>query len=518
MKILLIRPSPGPSSYYSVYGILTPPLGLLSLAGAVRDIHSIAVVDAEAYRFRPVDVAKIIEDLDPDIVGFTSISSVYYPAALETMRLARKSRRDAIYVIGGHHPTFMFSTVLRDGFDVVVLGEGEATFRELVESIRGGGSYRDVKGIAFMDPETKEIKYSFRPFIKNIDELPLPAYDLVDPSAYRIDVFGGEPVASLETSRGCPYSCDFCSASSMWGHTWRFKSPERVLTEINMLLRLGYKWAFIVDDNFIAPVRVEERIRLLERMIEKRIEERMKFIVQIRADIIARYPWLAKLMREAGVRVAFVGIESGDPEVLRKMGKGLLVDSTVRGVAYLSRSGIIVHGGLVIGAPYESRKQRERTLRFAKSLMYYGLDSLQVSIYTPLPGARAFHKAVEERLLYTTDWYLYDALHPVMKTSERPWRLFLDSRLAMYAYYLLKWLKSRLRALPNLKRGYRDVEELIRRSTRFLLNKVPAHILHFLLLPMESLIVEAKVISGLRKIDYRGLIESLRPWLSSAAR
>ena len=491
MRVLLVRPYPGKSSYTSSYGIITPPLGLLSLAGAVRDLVAVAVLDAEALRFRSRDTAKMIADLDPDVVGFTSISSVYYPYAVEVMKYVRRELKDTVYVVGGHHATFMYRTALRDGFDAVVVGEGEETFREMLLGLKEVGSFKGVRGLAYL--EQGEVKYEPRGLIQDLDKLPYPAYDLVNPDLYKAGIFGDERIASVETSRGCPYNCDFCGVTAMWGHTWRSKSTERVLRELELLEKLRYRWVFIVDDNFIVPHKLEDRKSLLKALAEKGIGKKLKFIVQIRADIVTKHPEIAKLLYDAGVRVAFIGIESGDPEVLRGMKKGLLPSDVARGIGYLSASGIVTHGGLVIGAPYETSNQRHRSLKYALGLMYHGLDSLQVSIYTPIPGSAAFYRALKSSSLLTIDWRFYDALNPVMRTLAKPWKLFFESRLTMYLFYFAKWLRGKVKALPNFKKGYDDTINIVSKSVKYLAKKVPEHILLFFTLPLESLVTEVKV-------------------------
>lgn len=211
------------------------------------------------------------------------------------------------------------------------------------------------------------------------------------------------------------------------GHAWRFKSNERVIEELGFIKSLGYNWVFFVDDNFVVPFKYEERLKLLDAIIENGLNE-INFIIQIRADIISKHPEIAKKLADAGVRVAFMGIESGSEEVLNSMRKGLRKNDTLRAVQLLSEQGIITYGGVIIGAPYESRKDRKATYKFVQMLGDHGLDALQISIYTPLPGSDSFYKALKERSLLTLNWDLYDVLRPVIRTKEKLWRLYFESR------------------------------------------------------------------------------------------
>jgi len=500
MKVALIRPFLR-SGYESTYGITVPPLGLISLAGAVRDLSSVYVIDAEAMKLSPKAVSDIVEHINPDLVGFTTISSTYYNPARSIMRELRGRGVDALYVVGGHHATFTYPLALRDGFDVVVLGEGELTFRELVEVLRSGGKLSEVKGIAFV--ENGEIKTSYREPLSDLDKLPIPAYDLLVRDLYKAPIFGEDArVATLEFSRGCPYNCDFCSTSTMWGHVWRSKSHDRVIEELRLVERLGYNWVFFTDDNFIPPHRVEYAKGLMRRVVEEGLNK-LNYIVQVRADVVARNPMLAKLMRDMGVRVAFIGVESGDSGVLRSMGKGLKLEDTIKAVYSLSRNGIVVHAGVVVGAPYESSKARRSSYRFIDMLMRYGLDSVQYSIYTPLPGSRAFINALEEKLLITDMWNYYTCLHPVMRVGGsllKTFQVLLESRLENYLFYLKKWLGGKLGVLKRFEKKYVD------RAYSYIVKNLGRYILGFILTPFTLAREYAEIVKSMRRVNWRDLI------------
>jgi len=434
-----------------------------------------------------------IEAFDPDIVGFTTIASTYVNPSLRIVRRMREEGLDSFVVFGGHHSTFTYPLVLREGVDAVVIGEGENTFQELVKALKERGSIRNVKGIAYV--EKGDVKVSYREPIVNLDELPMPAYDLVDSKTYRATILGENArIASVETSRGCPYNCEFCSASAMWGHAWRFKSNERVIEELGFIKSLGYNWVFFVDDNFVVPFKYEERLKLLDAIIENGLNE-INFIIQIRADIISKHPEIAKKLADAGVRVAFMGIESGSEEVLNSMRKGLRKNDTLRAVQLLSEQGIITYGGVIIGAPYESRKDRKATYKFVQMLGDHGLDALQISIYTPLPGSDSFYKALKERSLLTLNWDLYDVLRPVIRTKEKLWRLYFESREKTYMFYFKKWLHSVMGKAEEYSKP------VLSSAKGYVVRRMPHYIKNFLKLPVESFLVQKRILNSAKKLD-----------------
>jgi len=141
--------------------------------------------------------------------------------------------------------------------------------------------------------------------------------------------------------------------------------------------------------------------------------------------------------------------------VLKGMGKGLKVGGVVKAVYSLSRVGVLVHAGVVVGAPYESCKARRKSYRFVDMLTHYGLDSVQYSIYTPLPGSRAFINALTKGILITGVWDYYICLHPVIKVGGsllKPLKLLYESRFENYLFYLRRWLRSKLGVLKDFNK------------------------------------------------------------------
>lgn len=496
------------SGYEGAFSIVIPPLAAASLAAVARESgFDVRFFDARARRGSFEEFADEIVDYDPDIAGFiVNASTLAKPSA----RLARRLKRvSSLLIAGGHHATFTYPLMLREGFNAVFLSEGEVSFGEFLREVREGGDWRRVKGIAYKDGE-RVVVTGLPEFVESLDKLPMPAFDVFDKDIYKIRVLDPNgSIAPVETSRGCPYNCEYCSVTKMWGARWRFKSVGRVLAELRRVAELGYKWVFLVDDNFIIPIKrvVEERMEMLRRIISEGLNK-LRFMVQLRSDFVARNEWLPPLLCQAGVRVAFLGIESGDPETLRNMRKGIQPNDSVKAVELLSSNGIIVHGGFILGAPYEDEKAMNRTIKFAVGLIDHGLDSAQFSIYTPLPGTDAFTRAALDNSLLTLDWDLYDTLTPVMRVKISPFKLYLKERWAHYYFYVKKGLKA-LSKSKNPSRPRTDKDVYLANAEKFVIRRLFTYLKGLTLLPLSALRVQLRLRRGLSEDEKRDVLEIL---------
>ncbi len=475
LRSVLIRPSNSSgSAYLTKWGFLPVPLGILQLAGCLLTIKDskVKVIDMEADNTK--DVNSVVEEtlkFNPDLVGLTLHATAAHNTATEIARKIKELSPRTLTVAGGHHATFLPLDLLRDGFDVSVMGEGDDTIMDIGEAIQTGASLNTVKGIMYRKDDGTFIRTGRRPLIEDLDALPMPALDLVNKEPYIFRTFGDhDRVTCIETSRGCPYACDFCSVTPTWGNKWRNKSVDRILKELEVVKRLGYDWVFFTDDIFIVYPNVGQRRALFERMIEN--DCRLKFIVQMRADVTAKNPQLIRLGAQAGMSVAFLGIESGSPEILKKMHKGSFTSSSVLAVRTLSQNGVIVLGGMMLGAPYETLSEMITTVRFAHKLADAGLDAVQFSLYTPLPGTRIFDDAVRKNQLFTLDWDRYDILTPVMRTKVHPVITQIVQAYANYSFYVLKFIKGKLT-------GKKDTGQkalLVSNATKYILDMMPQYL------------------------------------------
>ncbi len=235
----------------------------------------------------------------------------------------------------------------------------------------------------------------------------------------------------------------------------------------------GYDWIFFTDDIFIVYPNVKQRLDLFRRIREEGIMT--KWIVQMRADVTSKNRELIEEASKAGMSIAFLGIESGSLEILKKMHKGEFTPQSVDAVKILSDSGVVVLIRMMVGAPYERITDAISTIKFSRELARAGADAIQFLIYTPLPGTRVFDQAVRSSSLFTLDWDRYDVLTPVMRTRIGPVRDQLIQFYAYYSFYLYKFFRGKLLNL----RVQEKKRKLIESGTDFIMKMMPAYLRDF---------------------------------------
>jgi radical SAM superfamily enzyme YgiQ (UPF0313 family) len=425
MRLLLISP-PTRSVVKEVLGASGPPLGLAYLAAVAREQGWEAkIIDCLTENLTLQDVANIVKRFQPDIVGLTATTPAIYDA-YAVAKIVKEYSPDILVLLGGPHATFMAHEVLQECpyIDVVIRGEGEETFREILKRIEHGRGLEGIAGITYrVEGRIKEGPPG--KLIDDLDALPIPAYDLLPMEKYVVDKV---KYAAVITSRGCPYGCIFCSSSLQFGKRWRAHSPERVLEEL-MMLRYDYGVREIefLDDTFTLKMgRAEEISKMIVR---ERLD--ISWSASSRVNTFSR--GLGEAMRRAGAHTIYFGIESGSDETLRLIGKGITRRQAVDAVRAAKDCGLNALGSFIIGFPHEREEDIKATIRFADGC---GVDLAQFTIATPYPGTRLWDMAVEENLLLTRNWRKFTTLDVVMRslylTPERIRRLLLWAYITFY--------------------------------------------------------------------------------------
>lgn len=422
MRVMLISP-PAPSAVKEVLGATGPPLGLAYLASIARsEGHDVIIVDSLA---EGLDLRKLkgrIRSFYPDVIGITATTSMI-PDAYEAARVAKEVNPDAIVLMGGPHVTFLPEETLNECkyIDIVVRGEGELIFRELLRK----KDLRDVRGITYRSSGMIKSNPAM-PLISNLDEIPIPAYDLLPMHLYR---FGSLRFGTIITSRGCPFNCIFCSSSLQFGKRWRAHSKERVIEELRILHHdYGVREVEFLDDTFTLDRR---RAREISREI---VREGLDISWTASSRVNTFDLETGREMKRAGAHTIYFGIESGSQKILDLIGKGITVEQSISAVKSAKKAKLRALGSFIIGFPEETEDDIRRTIDFSKRV---GVDLAQFTIATPYPGTKLWDIANKMNLLLTRDWRKYTTIDVVMKSfylTERQIKKLLN--WAYISFYL----------------------------------------------------------------------------------
>lgn len=422
MKILLVVPNTPPKEKISKYVPFTndnsdpqlePPIGTFYIAAVLDKAgHDVELIDNFTKKIPNEKLIKIIKEKKPDILGLCLYITNYTPAK-EILKEIKKSGLNIKTVIGGPYSTINPDFVNDEDVDFLVYGEGEYTMLELAEKI----AKNEINGQRILGCIYKKnreiIKGSPRPFIKDLDKLPYPAWHLVDINDYYrkktiyLDV---EPVDLIATSRGCPYDCTFCSANLLWHRKYRYRTPENVCDEIEfMQKKYGTKGVVFREDNFTVN---NKRVYEFCKEIKKR---NLKIFWQCESRVDTLNDELLKEMYSAGCRGMWFGIESGSQEILDKMKKGIKLEQVRKAIYLCKKNNIKVGGSFMFGLPIETKKDIRKTFEFAKSLK---LDNTIFGRYIGYPGSELNDYTIKNNL-YKEVWEgIYIVETPELKADE----------------------------------------------------------------------------------------------------
>jgi anaerobic magnesium-protoporphyrin IX monomethyl ester cyclase len=388
IKVTLVYPFFKPFYDNSLFRF--PPLGLGYIAASLkRRGVQVELVDC-TFLSREQAVSRVRQS-KPNIIGFYSMFSM----KKTTMELAALLRNDCeLLVVGGPLPTLDPAGYL-DIFDVVVLGEGEAAMTEIAECHEKGVGFSDVDGVAFKD-NGLVTQTSPRKQVEDLDSLPFPSREFFDNEAYKQHYLKrfGYSISPLITSRGCPFSCDFCSRP-VFGQSFRSRSAGNVVDEVEEIAGLGYDRIWFADDCFtLNPKRL---LGVCDELVKRRLN--MSWECLSRVDTMDHE--VAVKMRRAGCLRVFFGIESGTDKVLDLMRKQITVEQARKAVYNSKAAGLQVGAFFILGYPGENDETVLDTVRFASGLP---LDYLSFTLPYPIPGTSLFERTKCNDCFVVDDW------------------------------------------------------------------------------------------------------------------
>ena len=387
-KITLVYPFFQPARDNSIFRF--PPLGLGYVAAALKKSgFQVNLVDCTFLNKK--ETLEKIRNSQPNIIGFYSMFSM----KKTTMELARTLKDDCdLMAVGGPLPT-LDPTQYLDVFNVAVIGEGEKTMVELAEKIENNEEFADVKGTAYK--QGGEVKFSEpRAFVENLDELPFPSRELFDNDSYKRynQKRLGYSISPMITSRGCPFSCDFCSRP-IFGQSFRTRSATNIVDEAEAIVDLDYDRVWFADDCF--TLNRKSLMGVCSELVKRNLNVGWECLSRV--DTIDRE--VASKMRQAGCARVFFGIESGNNDTLRLMKKRITVEQARKAVYNAKAAGLQAGAFFIIGYPGENDASILDTVRFASGLP---LDYMSFTLPYPIPGTALFERVKDNGRLIVDDW------------------------------------------------------------------------------------------------------------------
>lgn len=424
-------------------GMQMPPVNHLFVATTLKEAgHKVQFIDAQ------VDYPAYLKLQSENFSGLDFLlilsSSNSYKEDLKTAQHIKEKNPNIKTLFFGSHPTFQPEACLREeAIDFVVIREPEMTIKKLVTKVAAGESLKDLAGCGFKEHG----KITVNPFDGHFDmnELPIPDWTMLPNNIdYFNPVVKRMPFATMQTSRGCPAKCIYCTSPFFYGNDIRIKTAENVLKEIRYLVGLGFKEIFFRDETFTAYK--QRNLEICKTIIEEKID--ITWIANGRVDMIDRES--AEMMKKAGCHMLKFGVETGDDQMLLNLKKGATVEQAREAFRLCHEVGLDTHSHIVFGGPGESLDSINNTLKFLKEI---DPTTASFGILTPYPGTEHFRMVQEKfpeimngteadmETLHTIPYYsqALTELDPgeLQSSIGRAYRTFY-----FRPSYIFKWLKK----------------------------------------------------------------------------
>ncbi len=425
------------------------PLGTLYAASFMRQNgYAVSLFDT-MFSEHPEEVIPILQKINPDFFviyddGFNYLTKMCLTnmrnAAFKMIRLAKAT--GSTVIVSSSDATDRFEMYLNAGADFILLGEAEITLLKLVDAIQKKETdLFNIEGIAFLRNDTV-VKTAKRSVIKDLDELPFPAWDIIDLEPYRQSWMKhtGYFSMNMATTRGCPFKCNWC-AKPIYGNRYNTRSPQNVVNELIMLKgKFHFEHIWFCDDIFgLKPGWIKEFADLVEKE-----NLSFNFKMQGRVDLLLRENNIKDLSR-AGCDNIWMGAESGSQKILDAMDKGTTVQQIFEATGLLKKNGIKPSFFIQFGYPGETYEDIRKTISMINKLLPYEIG---ISVSYPLPGT-VFYEKVKSELKEKTNWTDSNEMALLFRNNYQP---------AFYKQlhsYVHKSYRKHL-SLENLKQLFTD--------------------------------------------------------------
>lgn len=426
MKILLLDILR--TSLEEVWPSAEHSLGLMYLAASLKEEFKDKVnLKIETLISKPgkkdsdeLNILKYLNDFNPHLVGIRSLT-IGKEAFHHTAAMIKKWNNDCMVIAGGPYPTDDPEDALSTGnVDLVVIGEGEIVFNNLIRKMINKENYFEIAGTAYRNSEKTRFT-SPQPLIKDLDNIPRPDYKTIDLEKFSNQFLTftskiSKPHANIMTSRGCPYRCAYCH--NILGKSFRVRSPENVLSEIRFLFdNYGITDFQIIDDIF--NLDMDRAKRICDLIIKSGMKITLSFPNAIRGDRVDRE--LIEKMAAAGTKFISYAIETASPRLQKLIKKNLNLDKIFKAIELTAEADIVTRGFFMIGFPTETEEEAIQTMEFAKSSSLCGATFFTVVYF---PGTELFK--IAQSLGYFKD-EMYDVQRDYVNVGEGPYEFSLET-------------------------------------------------------------------------------------------
>lgn len=401
-------------------GLPYPPLGTLFAASLLRENGHEVLLHDTMFAKGAGEIIPVIEEFKPDALvlyddGFNYLTKMCLTnmreAAFKMCKMAKE--RGCTVIVSSSDSTDHYEKYIDEGADFILIGEAEITLLELMNALqKNENDFSSIAGLA-LKQKNYIIKTNKRPVLKDLDSLPLPAWDLVDIKPYRESWMNNAGYFSLNmgTTRGCPFKCNWC-AKPIYGNRYNSRSPQNVVKELKMLKqKFGFDHVWFCDDIFgLKPGWVTEFADLIEKE-----DLKFKFKIQARADLLLQENYIRDLAR-AGCDNIWIGAESGSQRILDAMDKGTTIEQIENSSKLIRKYGMKPSFFIQFGYLGETKEDIRKTVRMINKLLPHEIG---ISVSYPLPGT-GFYEKVKTDLKEKTNWTDSDELALMFRNTYQP--------------------------------------------------------------------------------------------------
>jgi radical SAM superfamily enzyme YgiQ (UPF0313 family) len=441
-----------------LWATVWPPLSLATIAAFLeRDQHSVTLMDCPVEGKRDTDFVAEIQRIKPQMV----LLNVSTPTLSHDLTFPKKIKSvvlDCVVIAIGTHVSALPREVLTScpDLDIIVMGEPEKSVAELAANIIQDGTVSDVPGTAYLE-NNELVVNEHRPHLEDLDNLPIPAWHLINLDLYRLPVYK-RPFLMISSGRGCPFDCSFCTAQTYYGKKLRLRSPEAVARE---MFEVQSKYG-VSDFLFWTETFTVNKKQVMEFCdIVKDHTPAIRWTCNSRVDAVDEEVLLQ--MRNAGCWMVSFGIESSSQAVLDRAGKHIQIKAIHSAVKQAKKAGLQVTGHFILGLPGESQSSLRDTADMAVNL---DLDYAQFYCAAPFPGSRLYDEALSEGWIRNPDWNYFDQTHANLDLPELPAEMVMKERQrAIRRFYFRP--RQVFRTLRRI-RSFSELTNLIRMFMGFI--------------------------------------------------